>query len=98
MNKPQYNKYSNLFLVADNWLVNPDGPVVMDSVCTSKACIAAAKLLYGVTNDNDVLTLPQDWALNSPEDYLMFFTPENMTFNIAAEVGANLNGYSNQGE
>jgi hypothetical protein len=36
--------------------------------------------------------------LNSPEDYLMFFTPENMTFNIAAEVGANLNGYSNQGE
>ena len=70
--------------------MNPDGPVVMDTVCTSKACIATAKLLYGEKNDNDILSLPQDWALKNPEQYLRFFTPENMTFAIAAEVGANL--------
>lgn len=95
MNKPAYNTYGNLFLVADNWLVNPDGPVVMDTVCTSKACIAAAKLLYGETNESGVISLPQDWALTNPEQYLNFFTPENMTFAIAAEVGANLAGFHN---
>ena len=61
----------------------------MDTVCTSKACIAAAKLLYGETNESGVISLPQDWALTNPEQYLNFLTPENMTFAIAAEVGAN---------
>jgi hypothetical protein len=34
--------------------------------------------------------LPANWAIENPETFGHFFTPGNMTFAIAAEVGANL--------
>jgi hypothetical protein len=37
--------------------------------------------------------LSQHWAVENPALFASFFTPANMTFAIAAEVGANLSTF-----
>ena len=90
LNVPEHNSYGNLFMVDDNWLDNPGGPVKMDTVTISSTVLSTLKLLYGVHDDQGILKLPTNWAIENPLTFANFFTPENMTFTIAAEVGANL--------
>ena len=87
---PEHNSYGNLFMVDDNWLDNPGGPVNMDTAAVSTTVLSTLKLLYGQHDDQGVLKLPANWAVDNAEMFGHFFTPENMTFAIAAEVGANL--------
>jgi hypothetical protein len=73
------------------WLENPGGPVTMDTACVSSTVLSTLKLLHGVHDDQGVLSLPANWAVENPETFRNFFTPERTTFAIAAEViGANL--------
>jgi hypothetical protein len=62
----------------------------MDTVATSQTVVATLKMLYGEPDDQGVLQLSQHWAVENPALFADFFTPANMTFAIAAEVGANL--------
>jgi hypothetical protein len=77
-------------MVDDNWLDNPGGPVNMDTAAVSSTVLSTLKLLYGQHDDQAILKLPANWAIENPETFGHFFTPGNMTFAIAAEVGANL--------
>jgi hypothetical protein len=77
-------------MVDDNWLDNPGGPINMDKQAISSTVLSTLKFLYGQNDDQGVLKLPPNWAIDNPETFSHFFTPENMTFAIAAEVGANL--------
>jgi hypothetical protein len=90
LNTPEHNTYGNLFMVDDNWLENPGGPVTMDTACVSSTVLSTLKLLYGVHDDQGVLSLPANWAIENPQTFRNFFTPAQTTFAIAAEVGANL--------
>jgi hypothetical protein len=87
---PENNSYGNLFMVDDNWLNNPGGPVNMDTAAISSTVLSTLKLLYGQHDDQGILKLPSNWAIENAETFGHFFTAANMTFAIAAEVGANL--------
>jgi hypothetical protein len=87
---PEHNSYGNLFMVDNNWMDNPGGPVKMDTAVVSSTVLSTLKLLYGEHDDQGTLKLPANWAINNAETFGNFFTPEKMTFAIAAEVGANL--------
>jgi hypothetical protein len=73
----------------NNFFINKE-PVVMDTVATSQTVIATLKMLHGEPDDRGVLQLSQHWAVENPALFADFFIPANMTFAIAAEVGANL--------
>ena len=87
---PEHNSYANLFMVDDNWLDNPGGQVNMDTATVSSTVISTLKLLHGEKDNQGTLKLPANWAVDNPVTFGHFFTPANMTFAIAAEVGANL--------
>jgi hypothetical protein len=93
LNAPENNSYGNLFMVDDNWLDNPGGAVVMDTAAVSSTVISTLKLLHGQRDEQGTLVMPNNWAVDNPDTFANFFTPENMTFAIAAEVGANLAAY-----
>jgi hypothetical protein len=52
-------------------------------------------MLCGEPDDQGVLQLSQHWAVENHSLFANFFTPANMTFAIAAEVGANLATFVN---
>ncbi len=89
LNLAENNSYNNLFIVDETFFINKE-PVVMDTVATSQTVIATLKMLYGEPDDPGVLQLSQHWAVANPSLFANFFTPANMNFAIAAEVGANL--------
>jgi hypothetical protein len=89
---PENNTHNNLFIVDETFFINKE-PVVMDTVATSQTVIATVKMLYGEPDDQGALHLSQHWAVENPALFANFFTPSNMTFAIAAEVGANLSTF-----
>jgi hypothetical protein len=62
----------------------------MDTAIVNSTVLSTLKLLYGQHDDQGVLSLPANCAVENPETLGNFFTPEHMTLAIAAEVVANM--------
>jgi hypothetical protein len=79
-------------MVDDNWLDNPGGAVVMDTAAVSSTVISTLKLLYGQRDEQGTLVMPNNWAIDNPDTFANFFTPEaayvprRLNYEEAAEV------------
>jgi hypothetical protein len=54
---PEHDACGILFMVDDNWLDNPGGPVTMDTAVVSSTLLSALKLLHDEHDEQGVLKL-----------------------------------------